>query len=98
MKNKEARRGNLEIDHHGVRIARFRFGDRLLHVDSPAHLGAEIAQRVEGIDDILGAERLAVAPADAGAGLDRQLLEIFRELIALGEPHLGLVGEGAVIG
>ena len=98
MKKKNRGDGNLEVDDHGVGVARLGPRHRLLHVDAPAHLGAEIAQRVERIGDVFGAERLAVAPADAGTGLDRQPLEIGRELIALGEPHLGLVGEGAVIG
>src|SRR6516225_7302302 len=41
---------------------------------------------------------MPVAPADAGTGFDRQALEIERELVAFGEPHVSLVGEGAVIG
>ena len=93
----KAWRGNLEIDHDRIGIGRAGLFHRLLHVHTPAHLGAEIAQRVEGVGDVFGGERHAVAPGDTGAGCDRQALEIGGELILLGKPHIGLVGERAVI-
>ena len=69
-----------------------------LYVLAPFHLAAELVQRVEGIGDVLGGERLPVAPGDARAGLDRQLLEVGTVLVALRQPHDRLVGEGAVEG
>jgi len=63
----------------------------------PTHLGAKVAQRIERVGDVFRAERLAVAPADAGTRLDRQVLEFPGKLVALGEPHRSLVGEGAAI-
>ena len=94
----KSRRWDLEIDHHSIGIGRRGLIDGLLHIDTPAHLGAEIAQGVEGVGDILGAEWHAVAPSNAGAGLDRQAFEIGRKLVAFGEPHISLVGKRAVIG
>src|SRR5215475_8475104 len=73
----ETRRRNFEIDDYRIGIGRSRLLDGLLHVDAPAHLGPEIAQAVQRICDIFGAERLAVAPADAGPRLDRQALEVW---------------------
>ena len=53
---------------------------------------------VEGVDDVVGGEGLAVAPGDVGAGLDGEGLVIGRVLVALGQPHRRLVDEGAVEG
>src|ERR1700730_6111685 len=97
-KEKKPWRRDLEIDHHGVRIARCRVFHGLLHIHAPAHFGTEVAQGVERIGDVLGAERRAVAPGDAGTGLDGQAFEIGCELVALGEPHICLVGKGTVVG
>src|SRR5215472_3178874 len=70
-KKEKSRRRDLEIDYHSIRIGRRGLINGLLHVDTPAHFGAEIAQGVEGVGDVLGAEWRAVAPSDAGAGFDR---------------------------
>jgi hypothetical protein len=48
----------------------------LLHIDAPAHFWAEVSEAVEGVSHILGTEWRAIAPPDAGAGLDGQLLEV----------------------
>ena len=65
---------------------------------TPHRPSARIAHGVEGVGDVLGAERLAVAPGDAGAGLDGQLGVVGVVLVALGQPGDRLVGEGAVEG
>jgi hypothetical protein len=94
----ETRRWNHEIHHHSIGVRRGRLRHRLLHVNAPFHLGAIITQGIQRIGDILGAERSAIAPFDAGPGLDRKLPEIRREREGFRQPHIRLVGERAVIG
>ena len=85
----EARRRHLELDDDRVGVGRRRPPATNCWTSTPQRtLRPEVAQRVERVGDVLGAERLAVAPGDAGAGLDRQLLEVGAVLVALGQPQV----------
>ena len=83
----EARRRHLELEQRRVGVDHGGRFQHLLDVLAPFDLAAELVQRVERIGDVLGGERLAVAPGDPGARLDRQLLVVGAVVVALGEPH-----------
>ena len=78
-----------------LRIGRRGRVDVLGHVRAPAHLRAKRLEAVEGVRDVLGRERLAVAPVDALRILTVRLLEVLGVLVGLGSPEDLLVGEDA---
>src|SRR6266496_4419575 len=67
---------HLERDDHSVRVSHPGLLHKLLHIDAPAHFWAQVSEAVEGVGHIFGTEWHAIAPPDAGAGLDGQLLEV----------------------
>ena len=72
----EPRCGHLEFDDDGVGIGCRNAVEGLLDVDAPTHLCPELVQGRQRVDHVIGAERLAVAPLDAAAQLDRELFEV----------------------
>src|SRR5690606_17560029 len=89
---------HLELDQDRVFVHGFGAFDKHLHIDTPAHLRAEVFQRREGVGDILGGKVYAVTPLDALARLDGQLGAVFIVLVALGQPQQLLVRKGAIKG
>src|SRR5215470_19273671 len=77
----KARRRHLEPDDDRVGIGRLRLLHELLYVNAPTDLRAEVAQTVQREGHVLGRKRRAVAPADGGARLDRELLEVDAVLV-----------------
>ena len=57
--------GNFELEQRRIGVDHGGRVQHLLDVLAPFHLGAELVEGVERIGDILGGERLAVAPGDA---------------------------------
>ena len=92
----EAWRRHLELDQRRVRVNDRGQLHHLLDVLTPFDFRAELVERVQRIGDVLGRERLAVAPIDPGAGLDRKLLVVGAVRVALRQPQSLLVGKGAI--
>src|SRR5262249_14513931 len=67
---------HLERDNHRVGIRGPGLLHKLLHINAPAHFWAQVSEAIEGVSHILGTEWHTIAPPDAGAGLDGQLLEV----------------------
>src|SRR5712691_8917553 len=88
----------LERDDHSVRVGNPGLLHKLLHIDAPAYFWAQVSEAVEGVRHVLCTEWYAIAPRDARAGLDGQLLEVGSVGVALRQPEVLFVSEGAVIG
>src|SRR5262249_31166085 len=97
-KVEETWRRHLERDDHGVWIGRPGLLHKLLHIDAPTHFWAQVSEAIEGVCHVLGTERHAIAPRDAGAGLDGQFLEVRAVGVTLRQPEVLSVSKGAVVG
>ncbi len=94
-----ARIGLDQVDLHGERVDDGGTGDLVGDLDRLPQVFLVLAvleQHVEGVGDVLGVERLAVAPGDAVAQRHGDAGEVVVVGVALGDPGNVLAGEVVV--